>query len=614
MRTRSLQVALVALLAVSTSLAAPRADADAVAVTTVYEGMLVGPGLAEMYPVDVTEANGSYYVVDPGRYSVERVDRTTGTVLDRVGGHSGRQPGQLGAARAIAADAAGDIYVADTPNHRIQVFSPDLDPIRSWGRQGTAPGTFQMVYGVTVGMGQDAAGDAAEVVYTTDAGRVQKFTLGGTHLATFGGARLNQPRHLAVHPIDHSVYVVSARDREVVVFDEFGVERFRFGGEGVGDGQFLGDIRGIDIDANGRVYVSDDGNHRVQVFNELGSYLYQFGNTDPPGSDGYLTDARGLTVTSEGVVCVADEWDFGLKEYVVDEGEQGATFSRMLGGTPPPAPGVNAPRGIAVNEATGATYVVDWWNQRLQRFGADGQYETQWGRRGTKMDPDSINFAWDAAVRPGDGNVYVANRESHEIKVFDPDGAFVTRWGFRGAATGRFIFPHGVAFDPSNGTLLVADSGNGRIQRFDILASGKGRYRASYGSTGTSPGQFSVPTGIDVEADGTIWVADTKNNRIQRRDPGTGGWSTLTSAAGSALGFKAPWGVTAAPDGSIWVADTGRDRLVQMTRSGELISIVDASTLGIPSMDAPFEVAFGTAGQIYVSVVWDNTVLRLSQS
>ena len=72
--------------------------------------------------------------------------------------------------------------------------------------------------------------------------------------------------------------------------------------------------------------------------------------------------------------------------------------------------------------------------------------------------------------------------------------------------------------------------------------------------------------------------------------------------------------MTVAPDGSIWVADTGRDRLVQMTPDGELISIIDRSTLEIPSMDAPFEVAFGTAGQIYVSVVWDNTVLELSQS
>ena len=461
---------LIAVLSVSAVISVQYADAGTISAD--YEvGTLVEPGLADMYPVDVTEAGGSYYVVDPGRYSVERVDRTTGTIVDRVGGHPGRGPGQLGAARAIAADAAGDVYVADTPNHRIQVFSPDLDPIRSWGGQGAGPGQFQMVYGITVGMGEDDSG-AAEVVYTTDAGRVQKFTLDGRHLATFGQARLTQPRQLTVHPINHDVYVVSARDRQVVVFDDQGVERFRFGGEGTEDGRFIGDIRGIDIDADGRVYVSDDGNHRVQVFDSLGQYLYQFGNTAPPGSDGYLTDARGLTVTSDGIVCVADEWAFGLKEFVIDEEGQGATFLRKLSGTPAPAPGVNAPRGIAVDEVTGATYVVDWWNQRIQRFGAGG-YELQWGHRGTKLEPQSINFAWDADVRPSNGNVYVANRENHEIKVFDPDGGFVARWGFRGTTGGKFIFPHGLAFDPSNGTLLVTDSGNGRIQRFDILATAR---------------------------------------------------------------------------------------------------------------------------------------------
>ena len=591
-------------------------DTNAVTATpdgdVTYQGLLAGPGLADMYPVDIVDSGAFYYVVDPGRYSVFKIDRTSGQIVATAGGHKGRAKGEFGAARSISADAAGNVYVADTPNNRIQVLSPGLGFLRQWGGGGTDPGRFNMVYGVTVGMGRGVGGVSDEVVYTTDGSRVQKFTRTGTFISQFGHDALNQPRHLAVNPLTRDLYVVSARDRQIVVFDQHGVERFRFGSGGTGNGQFLGDIRGIDIDDAGRVYVSDDGNHRVQVFDANGGYLYQFGNAG--SGDQYLTDARGLTVTSDGVICVSDEWDFAIKEYRIDLDGTGASFARMLFGGPAPVPGFNSPRGLTVNETTGEIYAVDWWNQRLQRFDADGSFRTVWGRRGTIAEPGSINFAWDAAVDPDTGNVFVANRESHEIEVFDANGSYLTRWGTRGTTTGRFTFPQGVAFDPTDGSLLVTDSGNGRIQRFAVAANGTGTFVASYGTKGTGAGQFSVPAGIDVAADGTIWVADTQNDRVQRRNPTTGVWTPYAVAQGDPVGLNAPWGVTVAPGGQIWVADSGNDRLVRMSGGGVLVGVVDADTLGLSSMDAPFEATFGIDGRIFVSVVWDNRVLELSQT
>jgi DNA-binding beta-propeller fold protein YncE len=208
--------------------------------------------------------------------------------------------------------------------------------------------------------------------------------------------------------------------------------------------------------------------------------------------------------------------------------------------------------------------------------------------------------------------VFVANRESHEIEVFAPNGDYLTRWGARGSTDGKFVFPQGVAFDPTDGSLLVADAGNHRIQRFDVLPSGQGEWVATYGGPGTGVGEFDVPTGISVEADGTIWVADTGNSRIQRRNPG-GGWAAFTEAAGDTTTFKSPWGVSVAPDGSIWVADTGRNRIVKMSHTGVLSYAMDGPALGLGPIDGPFEVAFGTGGQIYVSVVWDNRILHLEE-
>ncbi len=279
-----------------------------------------------------------------------------------------------------------------------------------------------------------------------------------------------------------------------------------------------------------------------------------------------------------------------------------------------PLPGVNSPRGIAVNESTGSIYAVDWWNQRVERFDANGTFRSAWGRRGTTAEPGSINFAWDAAVDPSTGNVFVANRESHEIEVLDASGIYLTRWGTRGTGPGKFTFPQGVAFDPTDGSLHVTDSGNGRIERFSVTAGGQGTFLTSYGSKGTAAGQFATPTGIDVADDGTIWVADTQNDRVERRNPSTGVWTVYATAQGDTAGFTSPWGVTVAPNGQIWVADTGRDRLVRMSAGGVFSSAVDRTTLGIASMDAPFDVAFGVDGSIYVSVVWDNRILQLSQT
>src|SRR5205814_2000408 len=161
----------------------------------------------------------------------------------------------------------------------------------------------------------------------------------------------------------------------------------------------------------------------------------------------------------------------------------------------------------------GRLYVTDWWNQRIERINPDGTGVVAWGSRGTPDQVGSINFPWDLALQPGTNWVFVANRESHEIEVFDQDGTFLTRWSHRGTLNGEVTFPQGVTFAP-DGTLLVADSGNDRIQRFSIGADGTGTWLATYGQSGSGslgPGYLMTPTGISTEPDGTIWVADTTN-------------------------------------------------------------------------------------------------------
>ena len=567
-----------------------------------YEATLYGGAFADMYPVDVASTATHYYVVDPGRYRVIGVNRATKAIDYSVGGSRGSGAEEVAAARALTTDAAKNVYVADTPNNRIVKYSSALKTIKTWGTKGTANGQFTAVYGVADGPGVGAGGAAAEVIYTIDASRIQKFTTDGAWLATFGTG-LNQPRQIEVNKVNGDIYVVNARDHQVVVFRKDLTEKYRFGSGGTGPGQFSNDPRGITVSQDGKVvFVTDDGGRRVEAFSgTTGAYLYAIGGT------GVFTDPRGLEATADGKLIVTDEWDYSLKEYSFTT--SGATLIRKLFGNPAPKTGANSPRGVAT-DSLGHVFVSDWWNQRIIRSDVAGGGILTWGKRGTRSDPGSLNFQWGVAVQPGTNRVFVANRESHEVTVFDNNGKHLTKWGQRGTAPEDVTFPQGLAFAP-DGTLWVVDTGNGKIDQFTINAAGDGTYKRSVGSgVGTAAGQFNMATGIDFASDGTMWVADTKNNRVQKYST-SGTWTAYTKATGSSVGFGVPWGVTVAPDGNIWVADTGRGRLVRMSSTGAQSYEVTGASAGTAAFLGPFQVAFTSAGDVIVSDTWSNRVVRL---
>jgi tripartite motif-containing protein 71 len=300
-------------------------------------------------------------------------------------------------------------------------------------------------------------------------------------------------------------------------------------------------------------------------------------------------------------------------------------FQRELFGTPAAVGGVNAPRGMDVDPSTGRLFVDDWWNQRIDGFNADGTNPTSFGFRGNKNVVGSINFAWDVAVQPGTGRIFVANRESNEIKVFDQNGTQITHWGESGTASNvsppQMKLPQGLAFAP-DGTLWVSDTTNHRIQQFSIDPNGNPTWLATYGGPGApgcgngngasaNLGCFNTPTGIDIAADGTVWVADTNNNRIVKRDPVTGVWTGYIKPVGGTV-FRIPWGVTVAPDGSIWVSDTGVDRIVKMDVNANQYFTFTGTDIGMPTnLDGPFDVAFGLNGRVWVSDTWNNRIVEL---
>ncbi|MCH7871686.1 MAG: SBBP repeat-containing protein, partial [Planctomycetes bacterium] len=114
------------------------------------------------------------------------------------------------------------------------------------------------------------------------------------------------------------------------------------------------------------------------------------------------------------------------------------------------------------------------------------------------------------------------------VRQFTADGAFITQWGASGSAPGQLSGPTGVAVD-SDGNVYVADTGNHRIQRF----TADGTFITQWGASGSAPGQLSGPAGVAVDGDGNVYVADTGNHRIQRFTA-DGAFITQWGASGSA--------------------------------------------------------------------------------
>jgi len=111
--------------------------------------------------------------------------------------------------------------------------------------------------------------------------------------------------------------------------------------------------------------------------------------------------------------------------------------------------------------------------------------------------------------------VYVADDLNH-VQMFDSTGVYQGSFGSDGSGNGQFFGPAGIAL-ADDGTIYVSDNLNSRIERF---TSG-GVFMVAWGTSGSAAGQFNSPRGLDTDANGNIYVADTSNNRIQKFGYGT---------------------------------------------------------------------------------------------
>ena len=181
-------------------------------------------------------------------------------------GGTGTGKGQFDSPRSLAVDVAGNIFVADTNNWRIEKFSPNGTYITTIGTKGMGFGQLGEPNGIAI----DRAGNiyVAEVASNH---RVQKLAPDGTFIAEWAPG-LYGPRRIAIGP-DDSIYVVDQGRARIVKFNPDGQVLTTWGSSGSGNGQFA-DHTSVAVDpTTNKVYVADPINRRIQVFDSDGNFL-----------------------------------------------------------------------------------------------------------------------------------------------------------------------------------------------------------------------------------------------------------------------------------------------------------------------------------------------------
>jgi DNA-binding beta-propeller fold protein YncE len=169
--------------------------------------------------------------------------------------------------------------------------------------------------------------------------------------------------------------------------------------------------------------------------------------------------------------------------------------------------------------------------------------------------------------------------------------------------------PAGITADAA-GNIWVADSRNNRVQKYDA----QGNLVATLGRSGGATASFNEPWSVAVDAEGFVYVTDTWNHRVQKFSPGLEPVATWGQPAGQPnpglLDLFGPRDVVLAPDGTLWVTDTGNKRLLHFSKDGEPIEAFgrDGSALG--RFNEPVGLAFDAQGRLYVADAWNGRIQR----
>jgi DNA-binding beta-propeller fold protein YncE len=279
----------------------------------------------------------------------------------------------------------------------------------------------------------------------------------------------------------------------------------------------------VAVDHQCNSYIADSQHYRILKLTANGTVVGQW---SLPGerAAGESSSPRGVAVDGQGNVYATDTprdrvYKFSSQGQVIETWGEcaggGASCDAKLPGR------FQSPEGIAV-DGTGNVYVAEAAGLRVQKLSGSGKPLAIWDLKdkglGELFIPGSLS------VDQG-GFVYLSEGFGNLVLKFDPgSGALAGRWGGAlGGEPGQLHGPLGVGVDAA-GNVYVADSGNWRVQKLGPDGAFLAHWRncldgdppCQFPDAGDEPGQFMAPRGIAVDGQGSVYVADTANKRVQR--------------------------------------------------------------------------------------------------
>jgi streptogramin lyase len=280
------------------------------------------------------------------------------------------------------------------------------------------------------------------------------------------------------------------------------------------------------------------------------SYSAKFGETGTEA--GKLKNPWGTVVNSEGKLWVVDTANNRVEKFG-PEGAYISTFGTVGSGTGQ----FKEPQGIAL-DAAGHIWVADTGNNRIQEFSSTGTYMATVGSLGTESGKFKApsDLAFDSK-----GNMWVTDTGNSRIEKFDKEAKYASEFGSLGSEPGKLKEPKGIAVD-SGEHVWVADTGNNRIQEFSTAGSLLKRF----GTPGAGEGQLNTPIDLRIDSAGNIWTVDSLNSRAESFSP-TGAYITQIGWKGTEAGqLTEPRGLAFDATGKVWITDSSNNRLEQWSK------------------------------------------------
>ncbi len=601
-----------------------------------------GPSSSNFLVGLASDTAGNFFVTDGGR--IRKVYAATGIITTVAGGNYGFCGDGADALRAcfnnpngIAVDGNGNLFIADTFNHRIRkviAATSIISTVAGSGPAGEGMGGFSGDSGPAtsatlnnpIGVTVDSAGNA----FIADAGnrRIRKVSAGTGIITTVAGNGTFASGNLG----DNG----PATAAEIVPL-------------------------GIALDAAGNLIIADTGSVRVRKVDAATQIITTIAGTGESGYSGdggpataaSLRAPNAVAVDAAGNILITDSLNYRLRKVDAKTGIISTVGGNGLARVPDEngpatASALTYPGGI-VFDAAGNLFIADTGNSRIRRVdAATGIITTVAGNNLLSFSGDGGPASAADLSAPngiaidGAGNLFVADTSNQRIRKIDTKGIITTvagnsqpsfQAGFSGdgdqATKALLNYPRGVAIDGA-GNLFIADTGNHRIRRVDAktgiitTAAGSGDIGSAGGgfSGDNGPGTSALlkfPYAVAVDRAGNVLIADGENFRIRRLDTkgilttviGTGqqGYCDANQLA-SAISLGSPAAIALDSAGNIFVSEPNSHRILKIDSKGTVTTVAgncnqgfsgDSGPATFATFNYPIGIAFDPAGNLCVA-------------